>query len=155
MFVNLKEKQPMNENDQKCIAVLCVDHRMHKSTSDFRAKLEEALGTDNIYTICYPGADKLITETCEYAKEGLSAISHIVEQTKNVLTEHGHEHVLKVVVAHATCAGYPVSDKEHIASVRKLADHLTETLDLDVGFTPFMAYKVDSNDDLRWVVEKA
>lgn len=139
---------------ENVIAVVCADKHMHKSNSNFRVKLEEALGTDDIYTIGFPGADRLVSEDTENTRKGLEAIEYFIAENMKALANNGATHVKKVVVAHSNCAGYPVSDNEHVESVKKLSEKFTDDLDLTVGFTPYMAYRVDENDDNTWVIER-
>ncbi len=87
-------------------SVSCIDGRIQFPLAKW---IKENYSVDYVDAITEPGVDKKIV-----ANSDLESI-----KTKVGISINAHQSELIVISGHHDCAGNPVSDKEHIAQIKK------------------------------------
>ena len=91
-------------------AITCMDGRVQEPVASW---LKQNIGVDYVDTVTIPGADWALTHGHEERK------GHVHEYVTISVDRHGSRVI--AVAGHHDCAAYPVSDEQHITSIREAA----------------------------------
>ena len=121
------------------IALTCVDWRIHHPRAGLYRQLCRALGVDGVFMDAVPGPDGVLNQ-------GREADWAAVARWTKLLTDTRAPHSL-AVVAHQNCIAHAVSDEQHEADVRRVA----ETLKGELAFAgPMLAFVAVRHSDVKW-----
>lgn len=125
------------------IALTCVDWRLHHPRAKLYRQICRGIGVDALFLDAEPGPDGLL-------KPGREAEWAATVRWTRLLADTRNPRAL-AVVAHHNCIAHPVTDSEHEADVRSVA----EALKRDVAFMgPMHAFVAVRHTDAKWTLKE-
>jgi hypothetical protein len=121
------------------VVLTCADWRLHHPRAGLYRQTCRALGVDGLFMDAVPGPDGLLNQGRE------TDWAAVVRWTKLLADTRAPQAL--AIVAHQNCIAHPVSDGQHEADVRRVA----ECLKRELNFTgPMLALVAARHSDAKW-----
>lgn len=121
------------------VVLTCADWRLHHPRAGLYRQLCGALKVHGVFMDAVPGPDGLLNPEREADWAAAVRWTRLFADTRAPNT--------LAVVAHQNCIAHPVSDEQHEADTRRVAEKLKR----EVAFTgPMLALVAVRHSDARW-----